>query len=163
MNAVASMALTALVLGTATVVASTGRITPALVISGSLVWSFVPVLQLLTGLVLVRGAAVSRGEALGRYFAAHTAWSLWMLAAAAFAVILSSPLSWLFPVLLTAAVPMLLTARRLVRLCRADFQFAPGLARRRVIVHQAMTVGVILAYGEYAGGLVRRALDFLRW
>ena len=162
MNAAASMALTALVLGTATAVASTGRVTPALVISGSVAWSFVPLVQLFTGLVLVRGAAMSRGEALARYFAAHTAWSLWVLAAAVFAVLVSNPLAWLFTVVLTAAVPMVLTARQLVRLCRTDFGLAADLARRRVAVHQALTVAVILVYGEYAGGLVRRLVELFR-
>ena len=162
LNTAASMALTALILGTATAVAATGRVTAALVVSGAVMWSFVPVIQLLTGLVLVRGAAIGGRDALSRYFASHAPWSLWILAAAAFAVLVSNPFSWVLLVLPTAAVPMVLTARRLLRLCRTEFGFASALARRRVAVHQASTMAVILAYGEYAGGLLRRALDLLR-
>src|SRR5215210_6473940 len=79
----ARMALTTLVLTTAMSVAATGRLTVALFLSGLACWWFLPVLQLLTGLLMIRGSGLERRAALDGYFATHRPWSLWVLIVAA--------------------------------------------------------------------------------
>ncbi len=75
------MALVALVIGTSVSAAATERVTLSLVLTSALAWSFVPLLQLGTGLWLVRSAGAGRRvAALERYFETHRPWSLFILA-----------------------------------------------------------------------------------
>src|SRR5260221_1941730 len=78
--------LVVLVLGVSAAIGATRHVTPALLLSTTLCWSFVVVLQAAIALVLVAGPArrtVGLARALDLYFAGHAPWSLWMLAATA--------------------------------------------------------------------------------
>ena len=91
------MALIALLIGTSLSAAATERVDIWLVLSATLAWSFVPVLQLLTGLVLVQGTALDWRRALEAYFATHWPWSLWIVGVhAAFVAIPVTFLALLF-------------------------------------------------------------------
>jgi hypothetical protein len=159
MRLVSRLVLVALVIGTATSVAATGRITLLLLASGAACWSVVPLVQLCTGALLVRGSAVPTGQALEQYFETHRPWSLWLLAVAGMVLLLPNPGSWIALMALTFVVPLALTFRRLNALCRFELGFSAVVARRRTLLHQAVTITCLLAYGEYAGRLLPRFID----
>jgi hypothetical protein len=145
--------LTSAVLGTMGAVVTTGRVTLALVVGTAVVWSFVPVLQLLTGLLLVRDAGARRAEALARYFATDRYWSTWALGFASVLLLAPEPGAIVLWLAVTALAPLALTARALVRLRCDLFGDRSGDACWRVAVHQAITVGLIAAYAIWAGAL----------
>ena len=149
------MLLVAIVVGAATAAGATGRITWSLLVSGTLVWSVVPIVQLLTGLLLVRGTAVSRRRALERYFSAHRPWSLWLLAAAASLLVVPNPVSILY-IAATFVIPAVLNIRLLLACCRDDLGLSPSVARNRVLVHQLVTAVVLVVYGAYAIAFIDR-------
>jgi hypothetical protein len=155
------MALIALVVGITTSVAATGRTTLTLVASGAVCWSFVPVVQLFTGVLFVRGARIPRAQALERYFELHRPWSLWLLGCALFLLLLPSQGDWILPIAASGFVPLILTIRALVRTGQSHLGFTAAIARRRAIVHQLATWAVGLAYAEYAGRVLSRFLEAL--
>jgi hypothetical protein len=156
------MALIALVIGITTSVAATGRTTLMLVASGAVCWSFVPVVQLFTGVLFVRGARIPRAQALERYFALHRPWSLWLLGCALVLLLMPNQQDWILPVAASGVVPLILTNRALARAGHHDLGFTSAIARRRLITHQLATWAVGLAYAEYAGRVVSRFVDALR-
>ena len=157
------MALTALVIGTSVVAASTERVTLPLVLTSAVAWAFVPVIQLGTGIWLVRGAQPGRRiGALEAYFDTHQPWSLFILAF--HAVMLAWPASRGFALMLapTAIVPIAITVRRLTRMCRETLGVSPRAARRMVILHQLMTYVVVAAYVGWASAYVPRLVSLIR-
>lgn len=155
------MVFTAVLIGTATAVLGTGRVTLPLVASGALCWSFVPVLQLLTGLLFVRGARGSRTRALARYFAADTYWSTWILAYAAVLLLVPQPGRFAMYLMATAVLPLLLTARALVHVRRNACGDSPQGASRIVAAHQALTILLFLGYVMWASALWPRIMRVL--
>ena len=155
--------LAAIVLGAAIAIAATGRVTPALVLSTTLSWSFVVVLQLAIAFALVTGPArrtVGVARAIDLFFAGHAPWSFFLLAAAWF------PASFgrsTLPLLLLAVVPAALT----VRIIEAFFREVVRLDRHgaivRTAIHQAMTwTAFVLLYGS-AVALWPRIVGALGW
>lgn len=156
------MALVALVIGTSVAAAATERVTISLVVTSTVAWAFVPVLQLLTGLWLVRAATPGRRlDALERYFATHWAWSLWILAVHAMFLVWPASRGSVLLLLPTAIVPAALTVRALGRLCRDGFGMPPGAARRAVAGHQALTWLLVAAYVAWASAYVPRVVGIL--
>jgi hypothetical protein len=148
-----SMSLMALVMGTAAAVLGTGRVTVPLLASTTLVWSFVPVVQLLTGLVFVRRSNRPTAEALAAYFSTGTPWSVWILTVTGAALLwpdLWSRLLWLLP---TTLIPIVLTSRALWRLRWLELGDSSGSALRRVVLHQSLTQAIIVAYIAWAVAL----------
>jgi hypothetical protein len=119
----------------------------------------VPVLQLLTGGILVRGTQGAVRQ-LEHYFSLHWPWSLWILAYHAALLLLPTRAlgTWLA---LTAVVPMAVTARLLLRFTRAEVIADRRAALRRVVLHQAVTYGVFVAYAAVAVALWSRVLKVL--
>ena len=150
------MLLVAIVVGAATAAGATGRITWSLLVSGTLVWSFVPIVQLLTGLLMVRGTNVSRRRALDSYFSAHRPWSLWLLGVAAVLLVAPNPGVSVLYVAATFVVPAVVNIRLLLACCRRDLGFSPSVARSRVLVHQLVTALVLAVYGAYAIAFIAR-------
>lgn len=148
----ARMALVALVIGTSVTVAATERLTLSLVLSGSLGWVFVPLLQLLTGLLLVRGLPGGRMRQLERYFATHWPWSIWILVFNAAVLLLPMRLTGLW-LTATAVVPMLWTVWLLMEFCRQDLALDSRMARRRVLLHQSVTYVLVVGYVSVAVAL----------
>jgi hypothetical protein len=141
--------LAAAVLGVSMAISATGHVTPALVLSTTLCWSFVIVLQIAIAMILIARPArrtVGVARALDLFFASHAPWSFWMLAVAAWA---PSPVGRpLTPLLLLALVPIVLTPRMIA----AFFREVVGLDRRqalaRTAVQQATTWALFtLLYG----------------
>ena len=151
MSVISYIASTALILGTATAVMATGRITLSLVLSGALVWSFVPVFQVLTGFFFVRGRRTPRGVAWARYFAPGWYWWLWYLVIAAIILMVPRSAAFLYYFLCTFPIPATLTARALVALRREVHGDNAFTAVRHVAVHQGVTY---LALATYIGWTV---------
>lgn len=139
-------------------VSATERVTASLVLSGAIGWSFVPVLQLLTGLLLVRRPKRDRLELLARYFGTHWPWSLWILAAQA--TLLLVPITRHFGqwITITATVPMLWTVFLLLRFCREELQLERRECWWRVAIHQSTTYAIALAYVSVAVSLRPRVV-----
>ncbi|MEO6213494.1 MAG: hypothetical protein ABIP65_07680 [Vicinamibacterales bacterium] len=152
------MALVTMVLATSMSVAATGRVTVALLVSGVLCWSFIPALQLASGLLFLRGSRVDRGRALDGYFATHRFWSLWLLAMASFVLLLPQPGRSTLPLALTGVVPAALTIRGLMRFSRDALGDSSATAWRRVARHQAATFIVLVIYVELSVALWPRIL-----
>lgn len=156
------MALTALVISTSVVAASTERVTFPLVITSAVAWAFVPLIQLGTGMWLVRGATGRRRDALEAYFETHRPWSLFILAF--HASMLAWPAARGFALLLapTAVVPIALTVLGLTRMCRETLGVSPGPARRMVMQHQLMTYFAVAVYAAWASAYLPRLVGLVR-
>jgi len=156
----ARMGLVALVIGAATAIAATERVTLALVLSGTIKWCFVPILQLLTGLLLLRGLAGARQSQLERYFEMHWPWSLWIVLFCG-AMLLLPPRFTGVSLTATAVVPLLWTIWLLLEFCRADLSLDSRTARLRVAQHQTVTYVLVLAYVSLAVALWPRVVGAL--
>ena len=156
----ARMALVAVIIGTSVTVSATERVTLPLVLAGSIGWSFVPLLQLLTGLLLIRGTARRRRlDLLDRYFATGWSWNLWILAI--HVMLLLWPASRRLGILvigIAAIVPIVWTLKLLFDYCRRDLGLDARSARARVFQHQAVTYALVVAYVAFAVSLWPRVV-----
>ena len=149
-------ALVAVMLGLLNATAAAGHVSATLVASETVAWSFVPVLQLLTGAGLIASAGVRRvtfPRAMELLFAAHLPWSLWLAAAAVFQTIRPDPI-----VIASGVVPMAATAVMLMAFGREVLGLSRREARVRVCVHQAATIVLIVGYIELATRLSVRII-----
>ena len=146
------MVLVTLVIGTSLSVVSTERIDIFLVLSTSVSWAFVPVLQLLTGSILVRGVS-GKVEAFAAYFGTHTPWSLWIITLHALFLVVGPARDAALWLGLTAIVPATLTVRLLLALCEREYGLSRHLARRRVAVHQLASYSLVGLYLNFAVAL----------
>lgn len=143
------MTLVSLVIGVSLAAASTERVEIRLILSTSLAWSFVPLLQLLTGLVLTRGIT-ARVAALDAYFGTHAPWSLWILGVHALFVVAGPARDAALWLALTGVLPAVWTARALLAFCRCRLGLSSREARRRVALHQVLSYGLVLLYVDFA-------------
>ena len=153
--------LGAVLLGIVTSVATTGRVVASLVVSQAVCWSFVPVLQLATGSMLIGSAAdrpVTFSRAVELFFAAHGPWSLWLVAMGVLQTVGSSQ----DVALLSALMPMAWTAWILLAYGRNVLGLSAAQARSRVLFHQATTMFLIVIYLELATGLSVRLIGALQ-
>jgi hypothetical protein len=154
--------LASVVLGTSMALASTGHVTPALVLSTAVLLSVVVIGQVLIALAAMGRKSprtMGRARALDLFFASHAPWSLWLLAAAAW---VPSPLGRpAAPLWLAAIVPIVVTPR----IIAAYFREVVGLDRRRAAVrtllHQAVTWGLFLVLFGAAVAIWPRILQAL--
>jgi hypothetical protein len=152
--------LVAVVIGVFEAMAATGHVTPSLVASTILCWSFVVVLQAAIGLGLIAGAArrtVGIARALDLYFAGHAPWSLWLLAVAAWAPARGFSST---PLLVTAVVPLALTPRIVSAFFREVLEMDPRDAFTRTIAQQAMTWASFLILFGTAVAWMPRVLEW---
>jgi hypothetical protein len=146
-RALATPVLLTLLLGVVTSVAGAGRVTITLVLSGALCWSFVVVLQLMTGVALIRSAPSKRvdlARGVELLFDGHGPWSLWLVG---IGVLLS-----IFPsqniMVGSALVAFAWTARILRRFGEDVLGLSPAASLARVLAHQAATAVLIVLYVE---------------
>jgi len=151
----------ALVLATAMSIAATGRLTIALLFWGFLCFSFVPLLQFGTGLLMIQGSRFDSRRALDGYFATYRPWSLWMLVMAAIVILLPNPGAFTYTLAITALVPAVMTIRSLLRFSRVTLGDSSGRAWWRVARHQAATFVVLLVYLDLSVALWPRLLAVL--
>jgi hypothetical protein len=154
--------LAALALGVAVSVAGTGRVTPALVASTTIMWSYVIVVQVLIALLVIATAparTIGVPRALDLFFAGHAPWSLTALLAAAWAPApLSHPL-WVLEVIVVA--PLLLMPRIVAAFCREVLGLEAAAARRRTLIHQAITWSFALGLLDVQSALAPRVLEWM--
>lgn len=149
------------VIGVSIAISATGRATPALVASTTLTWSYIVVLQLAVALPIVMRARRTIGvaRALDLFFAGHAPWSLFALAAAAWA---PSPFGRPFwPLAVSAIVPALLTPRIIVAFCGEVLGMSRRSALRTTAIHQAMTWTLFVAMVWLSSSLTPRLLELL--
>jgi hypothetical protein len=138
--------LVAVVLGTSMALSTTRHVTPALVFSTTVVLCVVVIGQVLTALAVMPGTrahAIGRARALDLFFVSHAPWSLWLLAASAWAPL--PPLRPVAPVWLAALVPVVLTPRMIAAYFRQVHELDRRRAAVRTIVHQILTWGLLFA------------------
>jgi hypothetical protein len=138
--------LVAFVLGTSMALLTTRHVTPALVFSTTVMLCVIVIGQVLTALAVMpamRAHAIGRARALDLFFASHAPWSLWLLAASAWAP--SPPGRPAAPVWLAALVPVVLTPRIMAAYFRQVHELDRHQATFRTVVHQILTWGLFLA------------------
>jgi hypothetical protein len=153
--------MVAIVLGASEAIAATRHVTPGLLLSTTICWSFVVVIQMAIALSLIAAPSrrtVGLPRALDLFFASHVPWSLWMLAAAAWAP--SAGLS-ITPLLVAAAVPAVLTPWMIAAFFREVLEMDPREARARTAAHQAITWGLFVVLFGTAVALVPRIYEWL--
>ena len=154
--------LVAAVLGASMAISATGGVTPSLLLSTTICWSLVVLIQVAVALSFIATATprtVGLPRALDLFFASHAPWSIWMLVVAAWG---ASPLgrpSW--PMLATAAVPITLTLRTLVAFFREVLGMNPRHAIARVAAHQAITWSLFVVLFGTAVQLWPRILEWI--
>jgi hypothetical protein len=157
-------ALVALVIGTATAVSATERVTFSLVASGTICWSFVPALQMATAACVLRSAGrpdIGMGRRLDLWFMGHGPWSLWLLAGGAL-LFWPPDIPYLELWMVAGAiVPAAWTAWIGTAFCRKVLADSRPRARRRMALHQAMTWAIVIAYIVLAAQLWPRFLAVL--
>lgn len=154
--------LSALVVGTVTAVLGTGRITLSLLISTTLIWSWIPIVQVMTGLLFIRGARMARRAALARYFQTGRYWSAWTLSFALVLLLVPNPFAFLTYLILTAVFPAVLTAHALVAAAMDICGDSPDRARRRMLLHQGVTYAILVSYFGWAVALWPRIAALVR-
>ena len=151
------IALVALIIGTSVSAAATERVTISQVVTSAIAWAFVPVIQLATGLWLVRTAGAGRRvTALERYFATHRPWSLFILLVHAVLVSWTPARGYALFFIPLAAIPIAMTVVALKQVCRDVLGMTAAGARRAVAIHQAMTYLVVAVYAGWAGAYLPR-------
>ena len=149
--------LLAMMLGLLNATAAAGHVTFGLVVDEIASWSFVPLLQLITGAALIASAPqrrISFARSIELLFAAHAPWSLWLIAASVGQTIYPSP----YLVVGSGAVPMVVTAILLTAFGREVLGLSPLASRLRMLAHQAVTLLLILTYIELGTRLSVRIL-----
>ncbi len=158
-------ALVALVIGASTGFSATGHLTLALLVSGFVCWSFVPLVQMATATVIFRGAprapAIPFSRRLDLWFMGHLPLSLWI--ALAGLVIGSAPISAMpeQAVLATVVVPVVWTNIIAAAYCRVVLGDSRQAAIARVAVHQTITWLAALLYFGWAVALSSRLAAFM--
>jgi hypothetical protein len=153
-------ALIAAMFGLLNSTAAAGHVSATLVASEVVAWSFVPLLQLLTGAALIASAKTRRvtfPRAIELLFAAHLPWSLWLVAETIFQTLNPDP----YIVVGSGVVPMAITAVMLAAFGREVLGLSGREARIRVIAHQAVTILLMVAYLEAATRLSVRIIGAL--
>ncbi len=140
----------------------TGRVTVPLIAGTTFIWIWIPLVQLLTGLLFVRGSRVPTSEALARYFETGRFWSCWLLLLTAAVLFGPRPFAILDWAAATAIIPVVLTTRALTRTAREVCGASERSARRRALVHQAITHTILVLYFGWAVALGPRIAALVR-
>ena len=159
LRALARPALVAVVIGAATAVPATGHVTWSLILSGAVCWSFAVLAQIGTAGMLIRSpSAITRARAIDLFFLGHAPWSWWLLGVAA--VLVSVPAAGRHQnvIAITALVPAVWTAAVIFAFCRQVLQLDRKQAAVRTVLHQALTLLMIVLYFGWAVQLWPRVL-----
>jgi hypothetical protein len=149
----ARVALILLVFATIASTILTDRITIPLVATGTLSWSFVLVLQIAIGTLIILSAPtrrVSVVRALDLWFASHLPFSLWLLLIASwFGLAETFPP---FVLVLSVVVPAIWTSLIAWAYCRVVLGVSVRGAQWRVALHQSMAWLCVIAFLIFASG-----------
>jgi hypothetical protein len=157
-------ALVAIVNGVSIALAATRRVSPALVASTTLSWSYIVLLQLLIAVpLLARGArrTVGLARAIDLYFAGHAPWSLFMLFAALWAPAPGGRPSW--PLDIAALLAFALTARIVAAFFSVVLALEERAALRMTVLQQAITWSVFVGINWWASAFTPRIYELKAW
>jgi hypothetical protein len=154
--------LIALVAGLAAASSAAGRVTWTLVASTTMCWAFVPMLQALTGtIVLLSGPRRPPFfSALADWLALHRSWSVFVIVTAA--VLMFVPSLRIEAALPAAILPGVLTARTLIAFAVAQLGDSRRSAVRRIALHQFATAVLLFAYLAWGVALPPRVIAWLQ-
>jgi hypothetical protein len=155
-------ALVALVFGTVVALVTTGRADPRLVASTTLYWSFVPILQLVAAVALVRSSRQRppMAEAIDALFAANGPWALWLVALAGWAVSAPPVARPMFWILAAALVPLAWTPFLVLAFCRKVLGDPLRAALLKTALHQA---AMLLSFLVYVANAIAFAPRLAGW
>jgi hypothetical protein len=155
--------LVAVVIGISLAISATHQVTPALVVSTTIAWSYVVLLQMAIAIVFLAPAArrtVGLARAIDLFFAGHAPWSLFALFVAAWAPWSLGHSIW--PVAAAALAALVMTSRIVAAFFGDVLALDRRAARRMTIAHQAVTWSVFVAINWFASGVTARLLEVLR-
>jgi hypothetical protein len=159
--------LVALIQGVAISMAATESVALPVVASVTAYWAPAVLVQVVAALVLIHSGPrparhVPLARALDLFFLGHAPWSLWLLLSAGVMVLAPSVSMLRWIVMAGMIVPAAATAR----IVAAFSQVVLGCTRResvrRTILHQALTLGVLVVYIAITTQLWTRAVALLR-
>jgi hypothetical protein len=157
--------LVAVVIGVSLALASTRRLSPELVVSTTLTWSYLVVFQVLVAAALIaRGArrTVGFARAMDLFFAGHAPWSLFLLATAAWGPTAGGRPAW--PVTVAVLVPLVLTPRIVAAFFSEVLHNDRRDSRRLTIAQQAITWTAFVALNWIASAVTPRLFELrYRW
>jgi hypothetical protein len=157
--------LVAVVIGTSVAILATRHVTPALVLSTTVTWSYIVIVQLAIALALLVPRArrtVGLARALDLFFAGHAPWSLFALFAALWAPMPTGRPTWVLNA--AAVIPMLVTPRIVLAFFEEVLQLGRRAAWRMTLIQQAMTWTVFGAVVWIASGVTARLFELVgRW
>lgn len=146
-------ALVLLVMAVAVPIMAVQRVTIGLVLTAALSWSFVVVLQLLVGALVIASASARRVEirrALDLWFAGGVPYGVWLLLAAA---AMGSARAASVPLFIASAlIPSLWSAVIVAAFCRTVLRTSRGGARWRATAHFLVVWAIGLSYVAWAAG-----------
>ena len=144
--------LTLIVLAVCLPLSATHTVTLKLITLTAVGWSFVLVVQFGLAMFTVgaaRGRSVSLTRALELWFLGHVPYTAWLLVVP----VLSVTGAWMQPLLgLTFVVPVVWSTLVETAYCRAVLHSTPADARRRVALHQALMLAIVVAMVLWAVG-----------
>ena len=150
----------AFVTGSLITMSSARRVPFGLVLMGIVCWSFVPLIQLAVGAIVigrVRTRRISVPRALELLFLGHLPWSLWLVTLTGLYVFTDLPLP-LYVRVLSLLIPAAWTWWILSAFGRTVLGCSPRRARQLTWVHQAMTWMIFSAYVVLVSGIWARVL-----
>jgi hypothetical protein len=160
------VAFIAVFTGTLVTMSSSNRVPLGLVALGILCWSFVPIVQLTIGAIVIGGASrrrVSVPRAIELLFLGHLPWSLWLLTMVGLFTFTYVPIGLPFEVV-SLLVPAVWTSVIVTAFGQAVLGYSPRRVRWLTAAHQTMTWAAFFAYVILASGFWARVLALLdRW
>jgi hypothetical protein len=154
------LALVALIVGMGITVSSARTVPLDLALTGLLIWSFVPVLQLFAAIGLTaipRTRSTSLARALELLFIGHLPWSLWILLMSGVEGFTRASLPQSVE-LSTLLIPGAWTAVVVFAFCRAVLGCTPKGARLLTAGHQALTWTLFVTYLVLTSGVWPRVV-----
>jgi hypothetical protein len=167
--------LVAVIQGVAISMAATESVALPVVASVTAYWAPAVLVQVVAALVLIQsGPAIARsGEtspvrrlpvagALDLFFLGHAPWSLWLLLSAGVMVFAPSVSMLRWIVMVGMIVPAAATARIVAAFSQVVLGYTRRESVRRTILHQALTLGLLVVYIATSTQLWTRAMALLR-
>jgi hypothetical protein len=154
------LALVALIVGVCITLSSARTVPLDLVLTGLLIWSFVPVLQLFAAIALTvipRSRPVSLARALELLFMGHLPWSLWIVIMSGISAFTRIPVPQSVE-LLTLLIPGAWTALIVSAFCQIVLGCTPRGARLLTAGHQTVTWALFFAYVFMTSGVWPRVV-----
>ena len=158
----ARLILTALLLGVVVPIMATHTVTIQLVAVSALAWCFVPIAQLLMAMLTIvpaRGRTVSVARALDLWFAGHLPYTAWLLLLPV--IVRVSAAAQIDLVVITFAAAIVWATSVEIAFARVVLGDPPATARRRVVLHQALMLGLVGAGVLWAAGGVAPITSFI--